>query len=296
MCECVRVTDRSLESLFGSLHLESVSIAGCVKVTNASVLALSRTCACLAYLNVRGLALLSDGGLVSLLERAPCLRSLYAGVGSRGSRYWALKADATEAAEQQPASPTASDVQSHLSHCPAKTTRSQSEAGTGFLSGNKSPTGTTSSSNCGTDDVGRQQQQQQGLSDISLVALAQHCPCLERLSLQGLCRVTDEGLCWLVSSPSTAAAAGDVPVAATAGAPRGRGESSPRSRLVYLDIRHCARVTARGLQRVRALAPVGCFVEHTLLELSVCREAEQVQQRSLSRDSGVSSVQRESDT
>ena len=308
------MSDRSLVSLFAHpRRLEYVSIASCGRASDSSALALSRASSRLVYLNVRGLPLLSDRGLVALLERAPCLRSLDVGVGTRSTRYWARKADSAEAVRHLSAGQsrlTTITGQLHCAHCSVNT---QLEAGGGALSDEDkrqivepaeptfSDPQTASKAQCGAlsllsddqslytytyscpDETEQQlQHQQQGVSDTSLVALAQHCPRLERLSLCGLLRVTDEGLRWLVSA-ATASTPTPISTAGDAAATVVAAHASPRSRLVYLDVRHCARVTPRGLRRVRALAPA-CLVEHTLLALSGWCEADELHERGLSGD------------
>ena len=327
------MSDRSLVALFAPpRRFDYVSIASCVRVSDSSALALSRTCARLTYLNVRGLPLLTDRGLVALLERAPCLRSLDLGAGSRSTRYWARKADSADAAEaptrhqqrHQMLSASASadsaplgTSQLHCEHCSVNAMRSRthSEAGGALsdedtrrlqpvestersdktfsdarpaneagapLSDDQSLYTYTYSYSCDEAEQQQQQLQLQGVSDTSLVALAQHCPRLERLSICGLPRVTDEGLRWLVSAATTPTQT-PAPTQSVGDVVTGVAHATPRSRLVYLDVRHCGRVTARGLRRVRALAPA-CVVEHTLLALSGWCEADELHERGLSAD------------
>ena len=322
------MSDRSLVALFAHpRRLEYVSIASCVRASDSSALALARTSSRLTYLNVRGLPLLSDRGLVALLERAPCLRSLDAGAGSRSTRYWTRKADSADAERHQQllsasASAPLESSQLHCAHCSvnAARSRSQSEAGGGALSDEdkrkpqlvepaERSDNTFSYTRPASEALSQrgvlsllsddqslctysyscpdEAEQQQGVGDMSLMTLAQHCPRLERLSLCGLLRVTDDGLLWLVSaatSPTPTQSAGDAAASASAAAPGAVvAHASPKSRLVNLDVRHCARVTPRGLRRVRALAPA-CLVEHTLLALSGWCDADELHERGLSGD------------
>jgi len=83
-------------------------------------------------------------------------------------------------------------------------------------------------------DVGRCR-----VTDTSLITLAQHGRCLQKLGLRGCARVTDEGLRWVAEGCA---------------------------RLSFVNMQECPQVTLSAIRQLRLHRPE-CVVEHNILAL-----------------------------